>query len=916
MTNWLSCLTAILSSILVSGARCALTIPTVAGLWNCSSLGVSPCLYSSIGFLNVQPAGISYYASAFLIQKDFFGVGTGPLFLMASGDPSYSYARLGLYEHATLTPARKVNASAVNSVTNYRSMLAVYGSGDFYWGEQSNLFEKGKITKSGSTYTMTISGYTITSAKSYSNLTLQDSSYLYCFGFSTINTYTSQGVKLALSTSAAPSFFYTNSTMYTWAGTLGIGSTAVISVQGGLFLFDLIAAKALQNMTVHPGKEILSMFFDQETNRFHMSSNFYYSMSVRAEDVIAEVWPVDFYGYHSYSNIIRLLNVKRFGLILGLFFTYRNTLQIMKKADHSNLMMIYVYNNIRVGTIVGGSEFFISGTDWNIPVWYLTDTSVVFANNFYLQIDMCDSLIAGVCVQCGTAVQQGLVALPNTSNPSCLPVADIPDGFGFDTISTVFQPCMASNCVDCRHSKNVCMQCASGHYLFNTTACYSVASMPPGYGVYSTYAIKCKPANCATCTISAIACTQCQTGYKLNSGQCVFDSDHLYQGFNSATGTLVSCSDPNCKDCKANYQICVSCRTDTLPVFVKAANGSCVPPYSLPSGYGTTATFTLAACTDTNCKNCSDDNTVCVECKAAPVQYYVVGTACVRSYSLPLGWGANLTGTTNGSLVYPCQESFCSNCSVDYSKCSVCQTGTYLYTSICQLPQDLPTGVGPVPTSSPPVTAACSDLNCDDCKQDYTVCRKCKAGLLPQLFASTAGICVPRTSIVAGFGACAANFSVQPCTSTFCAVCQSDFQVCTQCKATNSPNRYLFGGQCLTSNQLPNGYGPGPTAMVPTSCADTNCLNCSMAYNSCVSCSPLASPPVFKHGNTCVLPASLPDFFGADLDSLQSTFCIDPNCQQCRHDYKVCTKCLNNGSTSYYLFQGGCFTNSSLPDYY
>jgi len=127
----------------------------------------------------------------------------------------------------------------------------------------------------------------------------------------------------------------------------------------------------------------------------------------------------------------------------------------------------------------------------------------------------------------------------------------------------------------------------------------------------------CTVANCWRCFKDPGYCEYCQDGYALTSPtNCDTLSTQISKGLNIASGYILPCTDPNCDDCHQNNTMCETCvlAAASAPQLY-AFNGSCVLPLTLPDGIGAdTITFRSTNCSDSNCLDCRNNYQICTSC--------------------------------------------------------------------------------------------------------------------------------------------------------------------------------------------------------------------------------------------------------------------------------------------------------------
>jgi hypothetical protein len=128
-------------------------------------------------------------------------------------------------------------------------------------------------------------------------------------------------------------------------------------------------------------------------------------------------------------------------------------------------------------------------------------------------------------------------------------VPTVTDTYGFNSVTSQFEPCTDTNCQKCAANKNTCTQCKTGFYKnIGNNLCESVVpTVTDTYGFNSVTSQfePCTDTNCQKCAANKNTCTQCKTvsGFYMNIGnnlcESVATATDTY-GFNSVTSQFES----------------------------------------------------------------------------------------------------------------------------------------------------------------------------------------------------------------------------------------------------------------------------------------------------------------------------------------------------------------------------------------
>jgi hypothetical protein len=243
----------------------------------------------------------------------------------------------------------------------------------------------------------------------------------------------------------------------------------------------------------------------------------------------------------------------------------------------------------------------------------------------------------GTCTQCLTASGW----YKNTGNSACESVATVTDTYGFNSVTSQFEPCTDTHCQKCAANKNTCTQCltASGWYK-NTgnSACESVATVTDTYGFNSVTSQfePCTDTHCQKCAANKNTCTQCLTasGWYKNTGNSACESVATVTdtyGFNSVTSQFEPCTDTHCQKCAANKNTCTQCLTAS-GWYKNTGNSACESVATVTDTYGfNSVTSQFEPCTDTHCQKCAANKNTCTQCLTASGWYKNTGNSACES---------------------------------------------------------------------------------------------------------------------------------------------------------------------------------------------------------------------------------------------------------------------------------------------
>ena len=262
----------------------------------------------------------------------------------------------------------------------------------------------------------------------------------------------------------------------------------------------------------------------------------------------------------------------------------------------------------------------------------------------------------------------------------CYTASLIPDGVGFNNGNQGVQllvACSVGSCQKCANNHNQCALCSGSNLVhFDGSAWSCVSSLPSGYGndPASNPPIKtiaCTGSNCDTCSTDYTICTACKAGtstYLYDTASTCLTKAQFPTGFglNTATNKVAACSTSNCETCPDTIATCTKCQ-NSKGFYMKGTN-SCIQKSEFAIGEGVNPTTLLVeTCTDTNCSDCIEDNTMCKKCKTE-LGFYLLKTQCISKTQLTAGQGINAASGT----VESCASGFCVDCFDNFKKCIKC----------------------------------------------------------------------------------------------------------------------------------------------------------------------------------------------------------------------------------------------------
>jgi hypothetical protein len=398
-------------------------------------------------------------------------------------------------------------------------------------------------------------------------------------------------------------------------------------------------------------------------------------------------------------------------------------------------------------------------------------------------------------------------------------------------------------------------------------------------------------------------------------------------GANVDTYYKEACQVANCWDCRTKSSDCYAC----MPGYVWSLNydgpNPCVLPAALPDGFGkkdisytdripTTTVSVSQACSKARCIDCRDNYTVCKGCNVS-AGYFLNETTgtCVNTFADT--FGPNLdTGKADS-----CADPNCKTCNTDIKICTSCLNSPstyYLYKgstvdSKCLQTSQFPAGYAVSGTNAVPCDVT---KNCATCKvTDYQKCTSCTVGSL-YFYYATDNTCITVDYIPATYGADTTTNVVKQCNQyPDCKLCQKSYTECTSCDYTTR-NMYLelSTSQCILNTALGVGRGPNTTNGTVTDCQDPNCDNCKTDYKVCTVCMTANKYYLDTSTGLCVKDVDITAGKGANLVTKKVDTCTSAGCIDCRTDITICSVC--NTTLFYYLdtVTKKCVLTSNIPN--
>ena len=257
------------------------------------------------------------------------------------------------------------------------------------------------------------------------------------------------------------------------------------------------------------------------------------------------------------------------------------------------------------------------------------------------------------CTSCLTSVSPAVYLSNNVCGQTC-------PNFTFANTSTATCDNCQSPCELCT-SLSVCLTCASGFFLFNSSCSNTCPSAH-----YVPLDKQCQPCvgNCLTCSGTTSHCLSCNNGTYLYAPSATCDTtcpDGLFG--NLTSGECGGCESP-CSVCSVTTSNCTSCVSGKFFLTNQCLDACPAEGY-----------YALGS----NCEQCHSNCTVCssaLVCSACATNFFLTLSSCLDSCpsNTPI---INANGHCSS-----CTDTNCQSCNAtDY--CSQCIYPTLLFNGAC-----------------------------------------------------------------------------------------------------------------------------------------------------------------------------------------------------------------------------------------
>lgn len=581
------------------------------------------------------------------------------------------------------------------------------------------------------------------------------------------------------------------------------------------------------------------------------------------------------------------------------------------------------------------------------------------------QVDSClvCSKNSSSCETCSNSNQY--LGTISDQSIQCFNDIQIPSGFGISS-PTAFSKCLDPSCSDCQANINICVQCGldnngnqTVYYLNSTTAtntCISLDMTTAGIGLTasnSSVAETCRVVGCQSCHIDSSDCLACVDGRYVNDTttgmpkSCI-DVQSMPSGFGVNGDAVAQCQVAGCVDCRTDYQICHECiQMKYLHKDVQGDPGTCLALEDIPANYGIVDGIkTTLACSDQACQVCNLDASSCQDCQqnftANPMykqpmtrvstsgSMYTV-FKCVFISQAFSGYGLPNGTYTGNSILAPCADSNCIECTTNSSACIECAPGKLLDflgmsfgdQIVCILPADINPGTGRV-ISTNHVNKCTESNSCEHCFMDNAKCEKCKSGSVAPYLIITLQICSDGSTETVGLGINSAESTILPCLDLRCQNCHLNYSECTKCD-NNSWLHTVLGEMPSCKLEIEIGaikdaenrsYGKELRDVTQKlSFCPNNCSSCIQDSSKCTIC----DTGYLLINETSCLQESLDPPLGFGPNSLTGAKkllkCSISGCQDCSTLYSDCSMC-QTGLWLYALATKSCLDLSNIPSGY
>jgi hypothetical protein len=519
-----------------------------------------------------------------------------------------------------------------------------------------------------------------------------------------------------------------------------------------------------------------------------------------------------------------------------------------------------------------------------------------------------------ICKKCDAGTGFFLGVDPITGKAQCQSATgtpSFPDQMGPDSTTGTVLRCSVRTCLLCPMSYKFCTKCKPDYYLKEIPSgtpqeCLNYDNIPSTFGILlSSVSIpklgKCKNSRCMKCSPDTNQCENCSTGLLADivNGLCLtqlqFTAKPAYgKVVENSLNQVRACEHGSaCLQCRDDYTKCTQCAAS---YFLEPISSKCYLQIEFPPQFGKVRTTTgaltntIAACTDSLCKTCTEDNTKCNGCLEVTQFHDSTNFKCYAE--IPTGFGLNLDSTYNEIL--PCVPSLnCQNCQNSYKECTSC-TGDYYFDlelKSCTFKDSIVNGKGKVKNAETQQIRSCQAKDtCLSCKEDYTFCTECK----DRLYLSVVdNVCYQLDSLPPRMGKITppvgSTFkSIQKCQVENCETCLEDYTKCTMCRGI----MYLDTTNNVCSFSLKTGYGLNIKSLVNEilPCKNPLCVECRRDYTVCELCQKTSYFDI--NDNTCY--ESIPSGKGQFTDTVlrDVLHCQDSeNCLKCSSNFVLCEVC-------------------------
>ena len=463
------------------------------------------------------------------------------------------------------------------------------------------------------------------------------------------------------------------------------------------YLLGKVSLSIISEFSTSPQLVGSSIFnnFDQNEHYIDRQDSFLLSVDIAlsvAPNYLNKFPPLNMVSLYERS----LTNMGSLNL-LAVADNQNNSFRVISKTNFSVIFCVHFADGIQTapstvrGSLVTPSSFYfarVEDINKNVQQYFIT-----FDNCTLRGTDQ-------VCSQC----------LPDyfrtnlTSQNECILPVDFPALFGKDTPNFLMMSC-GLGCLNCSSNFSFCDQCNSSLQLYPLDGiCYSVITVPIGFGLdsISQSFIPClQTTECEKCPRNFSECEACKTANSFyNLGTKCYTTLNVPVGYGLDTNNLTFgfCGSTGCLSCSFDKNICLLC--DNLNGYF-LLNQTCFTVESVPLGYGVEqggGVFT--ACSHPECSNCSQNSSICQECRYQML-FYELNGSCFTQSSAPPGYGLGLPMKKffdckvvacgidlNSGFMMRCNDILCSECSKDFLSCTECllDVGAELINKSCVAP--------------------------------------------------------------------------------------------------------------------------------------------------------------------------------------------------------------------------------------